>query len=102
MSAAGRGEAADDVETLMPTNTDAAIAVMAVEMRYVRKAVDEIKQNQSANVTRSEWQQRNAHVDGRFADVYRELAARRVSWPAVGALVVAAIVLVLDLISRNG
>ena len=84
----------------MPTNTEASIAVMAVELRYVRKAVDEIKDNQSATVSRVEWEQRNGHVDGRFADIYRELAARRVSWPAVGALIVAVLVLGLDVIGR--
>lgn len=81
-----------------PTNTEASMAVLAVEVRYIRAAVDEIRTANSGNVTRNEWIQRNDYVDSRFTALNNELASRRVSWPAIAALVVAVSVALFDLI----
>lgn len=81
-----------------PTNDTASLAVLAVEVRYIRSAVDEIRTGNQQYVTRNEWQLRNDYVDGRFVTTQAELNSRKVSWPAVAALVVAISVALFDLI----
>lgn len=95
-------DASHNTHELQPTNLEAAVAVMAVELRYVRAGVDELKAGQNLSVSRNEWEQRNGYVDSRFGDMDKELAARRVPWTSVGALVIASAVLIIDLIQRVG
>lgn len=98
----------------VPTNVEASVAVMAVEMRYAREALDRIEKAQQTSVPRTEWEQRNAYVDQRFAaqsekfaeinqkfaTAAAEQAARRIPWTAIGAFIVGAGALILSLIDR--
>lgn len=79
---------------------DASLAVLTVEVRYIKAAVERIEQGNAGHVTRNEWEQRNGFVDSRFVGLDKELAARRVPWTSVGALVIAGAVLVIDIIQR--
>lgn len=61
----------------VPTNTDANIAVMAVEVRYIKESVERIERSAGALVTRTEWETRNRTVDGRFVDAFAAIATVR-------------------------
>jgi hypothetical protein len=88
----------------IPTNPEASLAVMAVEIRYAREALDRIESAQQATVSRNEWEQRNTYVDARFTTILEkftdvnakfaqaaaELATKRVPWTAIGAFFVGA------------
>ena len=94
----------------MPVNTDAMIAVMSVEVRNIKEAVERMERHNEANVTRREWEQRNAVVDSRIVDVNAKVAAaevkaesRRAPWWAVvgaGAGTIAIIAYLLDIVPR--
>lgn len=60
-----------DHETLeaQPMNVDAHIAVQTVHIQHMAKALERIEAAQQASVPRSEWEQRNGYVDGRFQQV---------------------------------
>ena len=85
-----------------PMNTDANIAVMAVEVRYIKEAVERMERSNEAKVSRHEWEQRNVYVDGRFVDAFAKIAEvsadaarRRAPWwtivaAAAGCLAVVA------------
>lgn len=75
------------------TSQDTALAVMAVEVRYIRAAVDDIRLSNQHNVTRNEWEQRNNYVDGRL----NTLDARRAPWWSVASIVVAAAALLVTI-----
>lgn len=95
-------EASHRAEELQPTNLEASVAVLTVEMRYVRAGIDDLKTGQTRSVSRNEWEQRNGHVDGRFAQIEKEASARRMPWPSVGAFIVAAAVLLLNVVEKFG
>lgn len=84
----------------LPTNMEASVAVMTVELRYVRQAVDEIKSNQQSSVSRNEWEQRNTYVDNRIGAILTELATRRLPWPTVGAFLTGAVAVSLVVIDK--
>lgn len=93
---------------------ESSVAVMAVEIRYAREALDRIEAAQKSAVPRQEWEQRNAYVDQRFATQMEkfaevnerfaaaaaDLATRRVPWTAIGAFVVGAGALVVTVVDR--
>lgn len=93
-------DAQHNPQEAMPTNMEASMAVMTVELRYVRQAVDEIKNHQASSVPRTEWEQRNAYVDSRFSAITAELATRRLPWPTVGAFLTGAIAVALVVIDK--
>lgn len=78
--------------------TETNIAVMTAELRHIKEAVDRIEQNTAKNVTRTEWEQRNQFVDGRFSAFEKELAARKAPWWSVGALAISAAAFLVVLI----
>jgi len=82
-------------EDLQPSNLEASVAVMAVEMRYVRAGIEELKQGQQQTVSRNEWEQWKLVME-------RELNSRRVPWPSVGALVISGAALLILLIQSVG
>ena len=84
----------------LPTNMEASVAVMTVELRYVRQAVDEIKNNQASSVSRNEWEQRNTYVDNRLGNIATELATRRLPWPTVGAFLTGALAVGLVIVDK--
>lgn len=97
---------------------ETSLAVLTTEIRHVGSAVARIEAAQSENVTKTAWEQRNKYVDDKimaladavekkdkdkdkeFAAVWSEIKSRRVSWPAVGAFVVATIGLLLIIIPK--
>lgn len=91
-------------------NTDANIAVMAVELRYIKDAVERIEKANLLVVTRNEWLQRNDYVDRRFIDVdkqfgtiAKETAAKRAPWWSVVtafAAIAALLITVIPLITK--
>ena len=88
-------EAAHRPEELQPTNLEAAVAVMAVEMRYVRAGIDELKNGQQQNVDRREYEDFKIRIE-------KDLNSRKLPWPSVGAFIVAAAGLLLIVIDRLG
>jgi len=61
-------------ETELPAmNSDARIAVMAVQIDHIGQSLSRIEQNTNHNVPRSEWEQRNAYVDIRFLDAFAQI-----------------------------
>lgn len=58
----------DDTEAppLAPMSVEAHMAVQTVQMRHMAQSLDRIEAKQEASVPRSEWEQRNGYVDGRF------------------------------------
>ena len=86
-------EASRHDENLQPTNVEAMLAVQTVEMRNVTKGIEEIKAKLEQHVTRNEWEQWKIVVD-------RELQARRLPWPTVGAFVTGAVAVALVIIDR--
>jgi hypothetical protein len=86
-------EAAHRPEDLQPSNLEASVAVMAVEMRYVRAGIEELKVGQQQNVGRREYEDFKGAVE-------KELNARRLPWPSVGAFIIAAAGLLLVVIDR--
>ena len=95
-------------EELHPMTTETRIAVMAVQLNHIGEAVARIETQGAHAVPRSEWEQRNVYVDGRFVDVFAQLAAakqeaagRRAPWwtiVAAGAGALAVIAYLLDII----
>lgn len=86
-----------------PTNAEASMAVMAVEVRYIKEAVERMERTNSVNVTRNEWEQRNQHVDARFTEIFKDMASRKMPWTSVAAFVVAGaslLVIVIPLIAN--
>ena len=78
---------------------DAHVAVQTVELRHVREAVERIESSLGGHVTRTEWEQRNGYVDGRF----QQLEAGRAPWWVVlgsGLGIVSAIVAVMALVIK--
>lgn len=68
-----------------------------------------VRDGLAARVPRTEWEQRNRSVDDRMNGLGREIGelrteirSRRVSWPAVGAVVVAGSALLLQLVQALG
>lgn len=47
-------------------NMEAHIAVQTVQMQHMTKSLERIEARQESSVPRSEWEQRNGYVDGRF------------------------------------
>ena len=93
-----------EVIEAVPTNTDANIAVMAVELRYIKASVERIEQAHTASVPRTEWEQRNEYVNQQLhalvrenADLKTELASKRAPWWSVLSSIgsAAAVVIVL-------
>lgn len=80
---------------MQPTNLEASVAVMAVEMRYVRAGIEELKTGQTQTVPRSEWEQWKQLIE-------KELASRRVPWTSVGAFIVAGAGLLLVVVEKFG
>lgn len=100
-----------------PMNTEAHIAVQTVQLQHMAKALDRIEAAQQASVPRSEWEQRNGYVDGRFQQVEvahsalatnveafkRAVDAARAPWWVVlgaGLGIVSAVVAVLAVIVK--
>lgn len=84
-------------------NTDANIAVMAVELRYIKDAVERIEKANLLVVTRNEWLQRNEYVDKRFSDIDKENAAKRAPWWSIVtafAAIAALLITVIPLIAK--
>lgn len=50
-------------------NIDAHMAVQTVQIQHMAKSLERIEAAQQAAVPRSEWEQRNGYVDGRFQQV---------------------------------
>lgn len=68
---------ADEPGDVRPMNVDAHIAVQTVQLQHMAKSLERIEAKQEASVPRSEWEQRNGYVDGRFqqaADATRMVA----------------------------
>ena len=80
-------------EELQPTNIEALLAVQTVEMRNVTKGIEEIKAKMEQHVTRNEWEQWKLSVD-------RELQARRLPWPTVGAFITGAVAVALVIMDK--
>jgi hypothetical protein len=91
--------------TPAPDNTATQVAVVIARLDDVREDIaqlrDAITTSSAEKVGRGEWIQRNQHVDSRFQQLGREvaqlrteLAARRLPWPAVAAVVVSIATLV--------
>lgn len=89
------------------------LAVLGTKVDALTRAVETLAlaQTEAARtyVPTAVWSQRNEAVDGRINGLGREigelrteLRSRRVSWPAVGALAVAAAALLLQLINALG
>ena len=66
---------------------------MAVEMRYVRAGIEELKVGQQQNVSRREYEDFKTTVE-------KEITSRKLPWPSVGAFIVAAAGLLLIIIDR--
>lgn len=96
---------------------DAHVAVQTVELRHVRETLDRIEGQMGSHVSRTEWEQRNGYVDGRFQQVgaeinglkeqqledRRQAAAQRAPWWVVlgaGLGIVSAVVAVMALIIK--
>lgn len=74
----------------MPSNTEANIAVMTVELRYIKEAVSRIESAHTTSVPRTEWEQRNEYINQQLhqivkesADLKAELASKRAPWWSV-------------------
>jgi hypothetical protein len=80
-------------DELQPSNLEASVAVMAVEMRYVRAGIEELKLGQQQNVSRREYED---FKDG----IQKELTSRRLPWTSIGAFIVAAAGLLLVVVDR--
>lgn len=96
---------------------DAHVAVQTVELRHVRETLDRIEGQMGSHVSRTEWEQRNGYVDGRFqqfaaeftgikeqqvADRRHAEAQRAPWWVVLGAVVgiVSAVVAVMALVIK--
>lgn len=102
---------------VMPMSMEAHVAVQTVHIQHMTKALDRIEAAQQASVPRSEWEQRNGYVDGRFqqvtdanvaltnalAELKRAIDAARAPWWVVvgaGTGIVSAVVAVIVLITK--
>lgn len=98
-------------------NVDAHIAVQTVQLQHMAKSLDRIEAAQQASVPRSEWEQRNGYVDGRFQQLTdanlstagavdaldRKVDAARAPWWVIlgaGLGIVSAAVAVITVIQR--
>ena len=84
---------------------DAHFAVQTVELRHVRETVERIEGQLGAHVSRTEWEQRNGYVDGKFDQVRGEVGAvkrqvesARAPWWSVVTSVAAVAALLITLI----
>lgn len=86
----------------MPMNDTASLAVMAVELRYIKETVERIENAGKNAVSRNEWNQRNEYTDQQFASLWKEnanlkadIASKRAPWwvvvAAIGSIVAIAI-----------
>lgn len=92
----------------VPMSLDAHVAVQTVELRHVRETLDRIEGQMGAHVSRTEWEQRNGYVDGRFQQVESEITAikrqaeaQRAPWWVVlgaGLGIVSAVVAIMALV----
>jgi hypothetical protein len=92
-------------DELYPMNAETRIAVMSVQMGHISETLSRIEQNSLQNVPRTEWEQRNAYVNGKLveaaqmvSDVKAEIAGRRAPWWAVIASIAGATAVVAYLI----
>lgn len=107
----------DGTPELAPMSTDAHIAVQTVHLHHMAKSLERIEAAQQASVPRSEWEQRNGYVDGRFsqvtdahvhltealADLKRSIEAARAPWWVVlgaGLGIVSAVVAVVAVLMK--
>jgi len=105
MNAAHGGPGPED---LHPATTETRIAVMATEIGHISKTLERIEANGAHAVPRSEWEQRNLYVDGRFLDAFAQItavrteaASRKAPWwtiVAAGAGALAVIAHLLEII----
>lgn len=86
-------EASHASEELQPTNVEAMLAVMTVEVRNMGKLLEKIEQKQEQQVPRNEFEQWKMYVE-------RELATRRLPWTSVGAFFTGAVAVALVVIDR--
>lgn len=101
----------------VPMSLDAHVAVQTVELRHVRETLDRIEGQMGSHVSRTEWEQRNGYVDGRFHQVESEITsvkkqqvddrrqaeAQRAPWWVVlgaGLGIVSAVVAVMALVIK--
>lgn len=98
----------DQASTLETT-----LAVLVSRVEDLRGDVAAMRTDQatqrSGMVPRTEWEQRNRHVDETFrttgreiGDLRTELRSRRTPWPAVASVVLAAVALGLTLVQALG
>lgn len=93
-------------EDASPLNTDARIAVMSVQIQHIGETLGRIELANTGHVPRTEWEQRNTYVDGRFLDISTKLAeaqARKAPWWAVvgaGAGIAAGAAFLFDIIPK--
>lgn len=91
-----------------PLNAEARIAVMSVQIEHIGETLRRIEANGTHAVARSEWEQRNGYVDGRFAEAFAQMAqlrtdaaSRRAPWwtiVAAGAGILAVVAYLFDII----
>lgn len=62
-------------DELQPMNSEARIAVMQVQIGHISQTLDRIEKAGTHAVPRTEWEQRNAYVDSRFAETTSGIAA---------------------------
>jgi hypothetical protein len=109
------------VEELHPMTSETRIAVMSVQIGHIGDTLQRIEAQGAHAVPRTEWEQRNLYVDGRFsglgtdivqtrahcveelAIVKAEIASRRAPWWTVVATiggVFATVVLLFEFVPR--
>lgn len=86
-------------------SVESHVAVQTIQLRHMGESLERIERRMGENVTRNEWEQRNGHVDGRFAQMQTEITAvkndaenRRAPWWSVVGSVTAIAALALTLI----
>ena len=108
-------------EELHPMTSETRIAVMSVQIGHIGETLQRIEQQGAHAVPRTEWEQRNLYVDGRFnvmgadlvktradsaaevAAVKSDIASRRAPWWTIVATVgglLAIVALAIDYIPR--
>ena len=94
-----------------PRDMDPTTAVVVARLDDLRDDVkglrEELRASTANVVSRGEWVQRNAHVDGKFdtqgreiGQLRTELASRRTPWPAVAGAVTGSMGLLIVLIQN--
>ena len=91
----------------VPVSEHVALAVISSEMKHIKEAVDRIEASVGKSVPRESWEARNTHVDSKFIEVQKdivelwaEIKSKKVPWTSTAAFIVAAAVLLFDLIPR--